>query len=66
MEVGGIRTHELDLVAIETADHESLVSVLNTIMDRITYRFEFDGEETVLSARELVYHTPTEGEIRGW
>jgi biotin carboxylase len=53
-EVGGIRTHDLDLVAGEAPDHEALAATIDLIMDTISYEFEIAGRSVVRSARDLV------------
>jgi hypothetical protein len=54
-EVGGIRTHDLDLVVGDAPDHQALASVTEMIMDRISYRFQFGEQQVSRSARDLVY-----------
>lgn len=53
-EVGGIRTHDLDLVVGDAPDHEALASAIDLIMDTISYEFETEDRSVVRSARDLV------------
>ncbi|WP_181871428.1 ATP-grasp domain-containing protein [Sphaerisporangium album] len=56
-EVGGVWTHDLDLVVGDVPDHEALAATIETIMSRISYQFEIDGRRVDRSARDLVYST---------
>ena len=53
--VGGFGTRDLNLLSVDAADHEALVPIIDTIMDRTQFEFEFDGRPAVRSARDLVY-----------
>jgi|tagenome__1003787_1003787.scaffolds.fasta_scaffold20973011_4 hypothetical protein len=55
--VGGFGTTDLNLVSVEAADHDALVPVIDMIMDRIEFEFQFDGRRVARSARDLVYNT---------
>ena len=52
--VGGFQTHDLDLVVGDVPDHEALASTVETIMDRISYRFDVGGRQVRRSARDLI------------
>jgi biotin carboxylase len=55
--VGGFGTQDLNLVSVTAADHDALAPVIDTIMDRVVFEFEFDGHRVARTARDLVYHT---------
>jgi hypothetical protein len=55
--VGGFGTQDLNLVSVEAASHDALAPVIDMIMDRIEFEFEFDGRRVARSARDLVYNT---------
>lgn len=55
--VGGFGTQDLNLVSVTAPDHDALVPVIDTIMDRVVFEFEFDGHRVTRTARDLVYHT---------
>jgi hypothetical protein len=56
--VGGFATLDLNLVLVEAPDHDALEPVIDLIMDRIEFEFEFNGRRVARSARDLVYNTP--------
>ncbi|MGW4476030.1 ATP-grasp domain-containing protein [Nonomuraea sp. NPDC004354] len=53
--VGGVHTYDLDLVAGEAPDHESLAEIVESLMDRISYQFQVAGRRIDRTARDLVY-----------
>lgn len=55
--VGGFGTQDLNLLSVDAADHDTLVAIIDMIMDQIEFEFEFDGRPAVRSARDLVYNT---------
>lgn len=55
--VGGFGTKDLNLLSVEAADHDALVPVVDMVMDRIEFEFEFGGRRVARSARDLVYNT---------
>jgi biotin carboxylase len=52
--VGGYGTHELNVVSAEAADHDALEPIVDMIMDRVVYGFDFNGRRVARSARDLV------------
>jgi biotin carboxylase len=55
--VGGFGTQDLNLVSVTAPDHDALVPVIDTIMDRIVFEFDLDGHRVARTARDLVHRT---------
>jgi hypothetical protein len=53
-EVGGVQTHDLDLVVGDAPDQEALAKTIETLMDSISYQFDMGGRQLRRSARDLI------------
>lgn len=60
--VGGFGTQDLNIITGEVPDHAAVAAVVDMIMDRVEYRFDFQGLQSVHSARDLVYPTNGRGQ----
>jgi biotin carboxylase len=55
--VGGFGTQDLNLLSVHATDHDSLLPIIDMIMDRTQFEFEFNGRPAARTARDLIYDT---------